>query len=218
MDLLFKISLAIHIAGGFTALLMGIVAMVTHKGGKNHRLAGKCYFLGMTIVFISSFFMSVAHHKPFLFMVGFFSYFLVVRGYRALYLKKLGFGEKARRLDWGIVIIAITVGLAMISFGTRQWAFQGNTFGVVSIVFGSICCGFSLFDIRNFVKGPDDEMHWWFTHINGMGAGYVATSTAFVVVNVHLSPAWVLWLLPTAIGLPVIIFTVRKYKKKFSKK
>ena len=43
-----SIMLVIHIAGGTIALLSGLVAMLTEKGSKLHRLAGKIYFGGMT--------------------------------------------------------------------------------------------------------------------------------------------------------------------------
>jgi hypothetical protein len=58
-------------------------------------------------------------------------------------------------------------------------------------------------------------MHWWYNHIGGMGGGYIATVTAFVVVNVKMNPGWILWLLPTAIGAPIIYRTVAHYKRQF---
>lgn len=216
MEPFLRIILILHIIGGFIALVTGAVAMSTRKGGRLHRLNGKIYFWGMTAVFISAVTLSIAHHIPFLLMVGFFSYYMVVRGYRILYLKKLNLGQKAGWLDWGIVLAAGGFIVYLVIWGINN-AVKGNGFGYVGIVFGFIGCSFLAGDVRKFLRPPTEKMHWWFTHISAMCGGYIATVTAFVVVNVHLTPGWVLWLLPTAIGTPLIALTVRKYKKQFAK-
>jgi hypothetical protein len=190
--------------------------MLTRKGGKNHRLSGKFYFGGMTAVFISAIILSIAHHIPFLLMVGFFSYYMVVRGYRALYLKKLGQGQKAGALDWGIVLVAGGFIVYLLCWGIIE-VIGGNGFGVVAMVFGGLGCTFLASDLTLFLRGPREKMHWWYSHIAGMGGGYIATMTAFIVVNVHLNPGWILWLIPTAIGVPIIYTTIARYKRKFSK-
>jgi hypothetical protein len=81
-----------------------------------------------------------------------------------------------------------------------------------------IGCSFLVGDVRKFRRPPTEKMHWWFTHIAAMCGGYIATVTAFVVVNVQMNPGWVPWLLPTAIGTPLIMRTIRKYKKQFVSK
>lgn len=214
MAIFLRIVLILHVLGGFSALVTGALAMLTHKGGRVHRLNGKIYFGGMTAVFVSAVILSIAHHIPFLLMVGFFSYYMVVRGYRILYLKKLGKGQKAGVLDWAIVLIAASFIIGLLIWGIQR-TIAGNGFGYVAIVFGSIGGSFLMGDIRKFLRPPTEKMHWWYTHIAAMCGGYIATMTAFVVVNVHLNPGWITWLLPTAIGVPLIFLTIRKYKKKF---
>lgn len=216
MTIFLHIVLILHILGGFSALATGALAMLTRKGGRVHRLNGKIYFGGMTAVFISAVILSVAHHIPFLLMVGFFSYYMVVRGYRALYLKKLGRGQKAGTLDWAIILAAAGFVFYLVIWGIIQ-ATVGNGFGYVGMVFGGLGSSFLISDIRKFLRPPTEKMHWWFTHIAGMCGGYIATVTAFVVVNVRLNPEWITWLLPTAIGGPLIFRTVAKYKKQFAR-
>lgn len=60
--------LFMHIAGGTVALVSGLVAMLTEKGGKAHRLAGKIYFGGMTAVFVGAVIVAIGHRKDFLLM------------------------------------------------------------------------------------------------------------------------------------------------------
>jgi hypothetical protein len=206
--------LILHIIGGTVALLSGLIAIFTKKGGKHHRLSGKFYFGGMTAVFISAIALSIGHHKPFLLMVGFFSYYMVVRGYRALYLKKLGRGQKPAALDWAIVLIAGAFILYLLCWGII-FIVGGVGMGIVAVVFAVLGCLFLRNDLNKLISGPKEKMHWWYTHIGGMGGGYVATLTAFVVVNIELKPGWVLWLIPSAIGLPIILVTIARYKRKF---
>ena len=42
----------VHIIGGFMAMVTGLVSMLNRKGAKQHRLAGKLFFVGMTAVFV----------------------------------------------------------------------------------------------------------------------------------------------------------------------
>ena len=211
MKTLITILLVIHIIGGFAALIAGFVASVTAKGKTRHRQSGRYYFWGMTAVFLTAVPIGILKERWFLFMVGFFSYYLVVRGYRILYLKKLGFGQKAGWLDWSIVAIAMTFGASLI-----VWSFVSGSkgFSTVALVFGIICVGFSARDIQLFVRGPKLKNHWMFGHLTSMGAGYIATWTAFVVTNVNFLPTAVVWLAPTVIGTICIAYARRKYQLK----
>jgi hypothetical protein len=146
-------------------------------------------------------------------MVGFFSYYLVARGYRILFLKQLGAGQKAGWLDWSIVSVAMTFGVSLVVWGILLWP---KGLATVALVFGIICMLFSTRDIQLFVQGPKLKAHWIFGHITSMGAGYVATWTAFVVTNVHFLPPVVVWLAPTVIGTICIALTTRKYQAKFA--
>jgi uncharacterized membrane protein len=207
--------LVLHIAGGTVALISGLVAILTSKGSKLHRLAGKIYFGGMTAVFVGAVIVAIGHREDFLLMVGFFSYYLTVRGYRTLYLKRLHEGQRASLLDW--IISSVSAIFIVALFGWGIWILSlGNGMGITGIVFGLIGSSFLFQDVRNFISPPKEKMHWWFTHIGGMGGSYVAAVTAFVVVNIQLPQyGWLLWVLPTAIGAAIIAQTIRKYKAKF---
>lgn len=208
MQTLIPILLVLHIAAGFVALLTGFIASVTAKGKRRHRQGGRIYFWSMTVVFATAIVIGVVREKWFLFMVGFFSYYLVVRGYRILYLKKLGAGQQAGWLDWSIVGIAATFGASLLA-----WSFLAAAKGLatVALVFGVICLVFSARDIQLFLKGPKLKNHWLFGHITSMGAGYIATWTAFVVTNIHFLPPPVVWLAPTVVGTICIQLARRRY-------
>jgi uncharacterized membrane protein len=208
--------LVMHIAGGTIALISGLVAMLTLKGSKVHRLAGKIYFWAMTAVFVGALFTAIGHHKDFLLMVAFFSYYMTVRGYRILSLKKLHQGQKATPLDWLITTISGLFLLALIGWGS--WGvFNGMNMGIVAIAFGLTGMSFFISDVKSFFNPPKEKMHWWYGHISSMGGSYISAITAFVVVNIQLPHfQWVLWILPGIIGGILIGRAIRKYKLKFA--
>lgn len=209
------IMLIIHIAGGTIALLSGLAAMFTAKGGKTHRLAGKIYFGGMTAVFVGAVIVALGHNKLFLLMVGVFSYYMTVRGYRILFLKQLG------KLKPGILDLFILITSGIFMTGLLTWGVlslvKGISMGIVAITFGGIGLSFLIRDIKNFITPPKEKMHWWFTHIGSMGGSYISAVTAFVVVNIQFQQFnWVLWILPPMIGSIIIGKTIKKYRVQFA--
>ena len=208
--------LILHIVGGTISLISGLVAMLTEKGKKAHKLAGKIYFGGMTAVFVGAVVVAIAHRNDFLLMVGFFSYYMTVRGYRILSLKKLDKGQKFAVLDWIIISVSAIFIFTLITWGIWAWV-QGSGMGIVGLVFGLIGLSFLVNDIKSYINPPTEKMHWWYTHISSMGGSYIAASTAFVVVNIQLPQyQWVLWIIPSVIGSILISRTIRKYKRQFA--
>lgn len=216
IEKILSLMLVLHVMGGTIALLSGLVSMFSVKGSPIHRLAGKIYFWGMTAVFVGALIIAVSRRLDFLLMVAFFSYYMTVRGYRILSLKKLHEGQKAGVIDWTIFLVSGLFILALLGWGV--WVLQqGNSMGIVAIVFGAIGCSFLVSDIRLFLNPPKEKMHWWYGHISSMGGSYISAVTAFVVVNVQLPQhQWTLWVLPAVIGGTLIGRTIRKYKLKFS--
>ena len=204
--------LILHVITGFTALITGGIASFTRKGGKGHRTAGKWYFWAMTGVFVTAIAVSILKNLAFLFMIGFFSYYFVVRGYRVLYLKGLGRSQKAGGLDWFISGMALLFGIGLLIFAVILKR-NNISFWPVPTVFGIVSASFAIRDMRQYIKGPKLKQHWLQGHIVSMGAGYIATWTAFVVTNVRFLPPVFVWLAPSVIGSVLISMSIRKYIK-----
>lgn len=203
--------LILHIIGGFTALVSGFIASISLKGGNRHRRSGRYYLGSMTVVFLTAVALGALKEKWFLFMVGFFSYYMVVRGYRILHLKKLGAGQTAGWLDWSIAVAGGAFGLSLIGWSLLA---EQKSFSAVPMIFGLICTGFAAKDLQLFIRGPKHKNHWIFGHIAGMGGGYIATWTAFLVTNVHFLPPVVVWLAPSVVGSICISLSIRHYQRK----
>lgn len=212
---LFQIIKIIHILAGATALITGLIAMLTRKGGKAHRFNGKLYFWSMAIIFVSSIYMSLYKDMIFFVLIAFFSFQAAFNGYRILYLKKLQQGQKAAPLDYIGIIVGGAAALFMLNLGILN--INRNTeMAIVLLVFGVFYALGVWQEWRKFSKPPTEKMFWYYKHIGQMGGAYIATTTAFLVNNYRLFPfipAVVLWLLPTAVGVIVITRVIKKYKK-----
>jgi len=215
LDFIYRILLILHITGGIAALVSGLIAMLSRKGAAAHTRSGKVYFYGMTAVFITAVILSLAKNNIFLFLVGFFSYYLTVRGYRILYLKNLPSGQKPSTIDWLITGVAGIFIIALLAWGALLLR-AGHNMGIVAIAFAFIGGLFLRKDIRQFTTPPHEKMHWWYGHISSMGGSYISAATAFLVTNIRFPEyQWVLWLLPSVIGTVLITRTIRYYKVKF---
>lgn len=214
---LFTGILWIHIIAGSLALLAGPIAMFNQDGGKLHRQSGIIYFYSMMVIFVSSIVLSIVRENWFLFMVGIFSGYLVLTGYRALKLKMLHRGQKAESIDWFILFISLLAGVGLMAMGVWLLWSKSNSFGLVPIVFGGVMLSGVKEDYKRFTVPPTEKNHWLLKHISGMMGGYIATLTAFLVQNVHIDPNFIVWLAPSVLVTPIIIYSTRKIKKGKSK-
>ncbi|MDX2128214.1 MAG: DUF2306 domain-containing protein [Chloroherpetonaceae bacterium] len=209
-DFIFNFLRSIHILAGFTALFAGPVAMVTHKGGRKHRLSGKIYFWGMAIVAATALGMSILRTNHFLLLIAIFSFYFSLTGYRALYQKKRTAGNGSR-WDRDLAVVMLLASAVMMIYGIINFA----QLGVVMIVFGGIGAVLGVQDLRKWMTLQPSKYQWFYDHIARMGASYIATLSAFSVVNFTFIPDVIRWLWATAFGTPLIIYTVRQYRARF---
>ena len=204
---IFKVLLYIHIACGALSLLLGLFILLTKKGNSTHKKIGNIYFYSMLTAALISFPMTYLHPNYFLFITGVFTSYLLLTGKRSLKKKEV---SDVQKIDWALTIMMLIFGIAFISFGIYRLT-QTNYFGIVFLVFGSISMFFVWQDKRNFTGKSRYKNYWLTTHIQRMVASYIATVTAFLVVNNKILPDTIAWLLPTFLLAPLIIKWMIKY-------
>ncbi len=211
-DLFLEFARPVHLISGAIVLVTGLWQLAARKGGRFHRIMGRCYVLAMVILFASSFPVSILHDNLFLTVIGLFSLYLSVTGFRLAQQKTHSFQNKPDRIFAAFFFLAalVTVVYAILLFlsGFR-------TAGIVLGVFGGIFITSSWRDARRarliFPAKPAREFSWLKSHIIRMVASYLAAVTAFLV-NVQPFGSHLLnWLLPTAIGSWLIHRLVQKY-------
>ena len=197
---LFKTLQLIHIAGGTTSLLLGIIVLSLKKGDKRHKWLGNIYFYAMLIASIVAIPMSYLHPNYFLFIVAIFTIYMLLTGYRYLSKKKI---QDVNYIDLILTGSILVFGFAFIGFGIYHIV-QQDYFGIVLLVFGTICLLFAKKDYENF-KGKSNIKNYWLTgHIQRMMGSYIASTTAFLVVNNTVIPNIIAWLIPTFLIAPLI--------------
>ena len=223
-DFLETASVVSHVAAGFTALVMAPLAMMTQKGGSQHRRWGKIYFWAMFAIFVTV--LALVYFRPnfFLFMISILSFYGAFTGYRALYRKRPALGAGPLWLDWLGAGVAAVAGLVFLAWGGLT-AFGllateiPPVFGLVGVGFGVSLGLYAVSVIRSFLQPSPDRNWWWYYHIARMSGSYIAAVTAFTVQNVtrHMPAdlAWLPWVLPALIGTPLIARTIRHYRQKF---
>lgn len=218
-ELIFKGFRILHIASGFTALVVAPLAMVAAKGGDAHRRWGKLFFYAMAVVAFTAIVMGIMHPNVFLAMVAVFSFHMIASGYRALHLKRLHEGQRPGKLD---LILQGSAGV--INGGLFIWGLTNYLLGhrgtttILFLVFGTIGSLMVWRNIQRFYKRSHDKHEWLYAHMAGFLGGYIATVSAFSVVNMEfITPAWMQWLWPTFVGVPVIVLWSRYYKKRLTR-
>ncbi|HZV13076.1 MAG TPA: hypothetical protein VFA55_07655 [Candidatus Kapabacteria bacterium] len=220
MEIITTLSYVIHIACGTSALLCGAVALSILKGGRQHKRFGRMYFWSMFGVMVSAIALSIIHPNVFLFTIAIFSFYMAYTGRSRTRMKQPGKEGAITTLDWAVSIVALVTGIGMLYRAFTHYGF-GMGWNPVLVVFGGLCTFFAVRELQFFMKRNDpqkDKMRWFFDHLARMCGAYIATVTAFVVVNVHFLPFYIPWLGPTVIGSAGITYWTVIYKGKFAKK
>lgn len=214
-----KLFLDVHIAAGATAFLMAPVALMTAKGGRQHRRWGKVYLWSMGIVAATALVMALYRPVLFLALVAVFSFYACFSAWRVLVLKDLTRGGSAKPVDWVAAIITFVTSACLAGFAVFRPALVQHM-GIVAVVFGVIGVALAFGQLRSFIVKPKEKMFWLYTHLGNMIGSYIAAWTAFSVTTLSrfLGHGWLVWLWPTIVGVPAITLTISYYKRKFAPK
>jgi uncharacterized membrane protein len=211
--------LTIHIAAGAMAFVLAPVALLTAKGGKQHKRWGKVYVWAMGLVAATAVPMAFFFPVRFLALVAVFSFYFAFSAYRVLRLKGLVRNESAKPIDWiaGVVTFITSGLLAWLSWFRPH---EIEVLPVVGVVFGLIGMNGAGGQLLSFVRKPAEKMFWWYTHLGNMIGSYIAAWSAFSVVTLTrvIGNHWYVWLWPTIVGVPAIVITTAYYKRKFAPK
>lgn len=207
---------------GVTTLIIGLLAaFLGKKGGKLHRQVGKTFFWSMFWIFNSALLIiSFVRFSAFLLVIAVFSWYMTFSGVRVLKMKKT---MKAQPIDWIAAYITLIAGICFIGMGVN-YQLQESWSSVV----GYLCFFFGFFttqtareNLKGFKRGANQEnMWWWFAHMNSMCGALIASITAFAVQNGEIfnlpgEMMWLPWVLPAIIGSSLISYSMNKYRKEF---
>ena len=197
--------LFIHIIAGTVSLLAAALAVASGKEKKEHILAGRTYFWGMFLIFITAIPMSIISSNLFLFPVAIFSFYLAYAGMRFA-RNRTGI---ASTFDWAAVGLMILSGIAMWCLATLYFI-NNNTQYITLTVFGFIAISLRYADFRSYRNKSAIGKKRIARHLTNMLAGTIAVITAVLVTNVNIEPVFIFWILPTILITPLIFWWHRK--------
>jgi uncharacterized membrane protein len=135
--MLFNIILALHIISGSLGLLLGTIIMLRKKGDRIHKLTGKIFTLAMVSTGLSALYLSFVHPNLFLFIVGIFTIYLSISGYRMIRLKKVHQGQKTQLFDTILSSVMFLCSLIFFYIAIK-YLIAKVVFGIVFALFGMV--------------------------------------------------------------------------------
>ena len=189
-----ELLLGLHVLGGSIALLVGPVPMLARKGGVLHRRAGLVFSGAMGCSAASAFLLALIVHSTLLLTIAVLTAFLIFTGLRAASFRR---GRRPRILDGMSCLLMTGFGFWLLWRSASVPDVTGLFFGVGGLVLAG----------RQWRLQRVSRPDWLLAHIAGMGGAYVATVTAFLVVNIGFLPKPVTFIVPTIIGTLLITWT-----------
>ena len=171
-----SINIILHVLTGTIAIVIGILAYTSQKGGKRHKRYGRTFLWFMTIVILTAmngvlFF----RDRPFLTVVTFLAFYTSYSGYRVLKTKETGF----QLIDFLVMLVVFIVA---ISFVVRMES--ANILWNAKVVYyllGYVLLIVSFDMVRFFfpqlIKSPK---FWIYDHIYKMTGSFTALISAGV--------------------------------------
>ena len=230
LSALHSVVIVVHVLAAIFALVVAPIAMVTQKGGKNHRQWGKSYFWAMFVTNIGAFILLGWRFNLFLFGVTVLSFYAAITGYRVLYRKQARLVGGATRFDWAAAWVVLVIGIGLLLWGVLtalgitplRIPNDGGMFVVfviLPIVFGLSIAKDALTDLRSFRNPSPDRNWWWYYHMERMLGSYLALTTALMVQQVGPrlpdSIAWIVWIAPAILGSIGIARWIAYYQNRF---
>jgi uncharacterized membrane protein len=194
------VNLAVHVVFGSAALLLGIAAIITAKGGPMHRRVGRWFLYSISVVLATALIgLLVFDFRAFLFVVTLLSFYDAFSGFRALQLH----GARPRLADRIMSVLAFIsppIFFVLMHRLHLPWA----PILTYSILGGLLLMG--SYDLaRNFLPIRWLQRTWMQEHLVKMLSAYVAISSAFAGT---VFPSFMPWsaVAPTSIGYILMIF------------
>jgi uncharacterized membrane protein len=169
-----KANITVHVIAGSIALLLGVVALLTKKGGRNHTKSGNIFLVLMIVVIVTGFFgVFVFGRNTFLLVITILSGYFGFSGYRALQTKS----NRPHLVD---IIVALC---SLLAVGYFLYYFRsiGMIWSPVIIysTVGTLLLVISYDFIRYFIPASRYGRLWFYEHIFKMIGAFTALLSAF---------------------------------------
>ena len=219
---IYSLFLAIHIAAGFGAIVAGVAPILTRKGSRAHRLAGRTFAVFMAVLLACAWVMTAIKMNTYLLALSASASLTLLSGLRVLGRKRpdLRRSDRATALDWSVTLTIAGVGLLVL------WmVVTGRSVGPAAIAMALVysTLGMTSWDLWRFLRPTDWPFSpelWRYEHLWKMLGAYSAVLSAFSGNFLRiLPPPWsALWptLLFQTLTLIWIVVLVMQRRRRFA--
>lgn len=178
---IYPLLLAVHIAAGLGTVLIGIAPVLTRKGSRAHRLAGRIFAVLMAILLACAWAMTVLKTDAYLLALSASATLTLFSGLRVLGRKRpdLKRADRATALDWIVTLAVAGVGLLVLALVLTG---RGSGPPAVSIALAYGALSMSGWDLWRFARPTDWPFSpelWRYEHLWKMLGAYSAVLSAF---------------------------------------
>lgn len=217
---IYPLLLAVHIATGLGAVLIGIAPVLTRKGSRAHCLTGRIFSTCMAILLAAAWAMTALKMNSYLLALSASATLTLFSGLRVLGRKRpdIRQADRASALDWGV-----TLGIAGVGLAVLWQVLTGRNVGPaatsVALVYGAL--GMSLWDLWRFLRPSDWPFSpelWRYEHLWKMLGAWSAVLSAFSGNFLRFLPApwsalWPTLLFQTLTVIWIAVLVVRKRRQ-----
>jgi hypothetical protein len=174
LTLLHKVNIAIHVIAGSSALIIGIIALVSRKGRKLHRLVGRLFLYLMAVVILTGLIgVFVFGRNTFLLVITVLSGYMAFSGYRTIKTKS----NKPNAID----IVASFSAVIVVSYFLYYFKSNGMIWSPV-IIYSTVGYLFMIetYDLtRYFIPAKTYSHLWIHEHVLKMVSAFSGLLAAF---------------------------------------
>lgn len=215
MDL-YTVFIVPHAISGAIALITGIIAVITKIADVKHQWhvwSGRVFFWAMVSITATAIGLVIVRPNLFMFFIALFSFYHTWSGWRYAKNRK----GIPSQLDTAVVWLALLTFIGMVGWSVYTMFVLEESAAIVATIFGIIgivnANGARKILGNQEAKGKKRIAE----HLGMMMGGFIATITAFGVINAprmgigYDTPAYnAVWLLPTATFVPIIFIWTNK--------
>lgn len=217
--------LAVHIAIGTVAVLVGLIALSTPKpiegrAARGHRRSGTAFLWSMGVVISTAAVLTIIKFNPYFAGLTASATIAVFSGYRVLRRKRpdLDPSQQVTPLDWAIAVLVFSVGALLTCLGAL-----GSITSNLTVVYalGGGCMLYAAYDLYRFawpLSFPYSSNLWLYEHLVKMIGGYFGAVAAFSGSVLVILPAPWRQLWATLLGQFLAVTLVIYYRRKMGRK
>lgn len=217
MEILHKSNIIIHVLTGTIALLLGLIALLSIKGGKIHIKSGRLFLMFIIIVILTGLIgVFVFGRNTFLLVITVLSGYVSFSGYRILKLKS----NRPKKLDIMLALITLAV-LTYFLYHLKSIGMIWSPIVIYSTV-GALIFIIIYDFLRYLIPNEPYKKHriWVYEHIYKMTSAFSALLSAFAGTVLEQYQPHSQYL-PSVLGLLIVIgfmIYVSKYGLKITRR